>query len=130
MSSSDWQDGLMTNVPEGSLVLALGPGWVACSDALPWNDRMGWLKYVVYCADYGGDLFVCSFEQGWDQSWWHEKTKLFISGVTHWHVAGECDEDFARLRGPAPTTSQVDPHALAELQRWSDWFTRSRGIGR
>ena len=52
---------LMDEVSNGELIRALGPGWIACNDALPWNDFWSRLEYIVYSPPYGGELHLCNF---------------------------------------------------------------------
>lgn len=119
---------LMADVPPGSLVKALGTGWVACADALPWNDHYSWLRYAVYSPSYCGDVFICQFMLS-GASWWHEGLQVGIGGVTHWRLAGEHEQDFMAAEGQLPGQgSEVSPLALAELRRWWKWFAESRGL--
>lgn len=117
-------------VSDADLVLALGPGWVACADALPWSDQYSQLRYAVYSPPYCGDIFICQFEIfGASGSWWHEEQQVGISGVTHWRLAKAGEQDFrARSRQLPGEASAVDQQALGELRRWWKWFVEHQGI--
>ena len=115
-------------VSDSDLVLALGPGWVACSDALPWGDHWGNLHYVVYSPAYGGDLFSCRFKLFDALCWWSDKLEVGIGGVTHWRLAGEDDQDIGVLSGRLPGASSVDAQALAQLKCWWSRYCAYRGI--
>lgn len=121
---------LMADVAPGSLVLALGTDWVACTDALPWNDVYEQLRYVVYSPSYCGDMFVCGFDYS-GPTWWSKSLQLGITGVTHWRLAGEHEQDFTATRAQLPAAKiPRNVEALDQLKRWWDWFADSRGIER
>ncbi len=109
------------------LVLALGPGWVSCEDAIPWNDYRSELRYVVYSPPYGGDLLTCRFDLG-ERCWWHEEMGVFINGVTHWRLAVDVDQAFGTLNGPPPDATQVNAEKLAMLKYWWKWYSVQHGI--
>lgn len=119
---------MMAEVSPCELVLALGHDWVACADALPWNDCRSWLRYVVYSPSYGGDLFICRFELCSETSWWHERMQLGISGVTHWRLAMDDEQDFGNIDGPLPGVTSVNADALTQLRRWWSWYCDYNGI--
>ena len=118
----------MAQINPGELVLALGPVWVACTDALPWNDYRSHLRYVVYSPAYGGDMFICRFHLS-GANWWHQGMQVGIGGVTHWRVADDNEQDFTATARQTPEASQpVDPDALLTLQRWWNWYAEYRAI--
>ena len=109
------------------LILPLGHGWVACTDALPWNDYQGELEYIVYSPAYGGDLHRCTFSLS-GARWYDERQALGISGVTHWRLARRDEPRDSTLDGPPPTATQVDAERLALLHRWWEWYRHATGI--
>lgn len=109
------------------LVADLGPGWKDCSQVMPWEDCGSSLRYVVYSPSYLGALLVCRFELFSAATWWNEKMQLGISGVTHWRLADDDDEDFAELDG-APVVTPPDADALARLLHWWGWYRRYKGL--
>lgn len=123
--SDDVGEAVVHGVAPCDLVLALGPGWIRCTDALPWSDCRAWLLYVVYSPSYCGDLLICEFRLG--SGWWHEGLNIGISGVTHWRLALDDDEDFSKLRGGTPVTAPLDPVALSELRHWWSWYRAHYG---
>lgn len=122
-----WRDDLVSAVDPCSLVLALGPGWVSCSDALPWADRWSSLRYVVYSPRYCGDLLLCRFQLLGATRWWHEGMEVGISGVTHWRIAqhDEGDSDYPVADLPVTT---VCGEPLEQLKRWWAWFKAYKGL--
>lgn len=53
------------------LVAALGPGWKACAEVLPWEDVNGLLRYEVYSPAYDSTLLLCRFQLFSPARWWH-----------------------------------------------------------
>lgn len=128
MSGSRWQSDLLSAVSPCELVLALGSGWVSCVDALPWNDSRSWLRYVVYSPAYCGDLLICRFHLSSGAKWWHEGMQVGISGVTHWRIAGDDEQELRFLEGTLPGDTSVDAQALSELRRWWSWYRDYKGF--
>lgn len=121
---------LMEDIPPCSLVLALGPGWVASEDALPWNDHYSHLRYMVYSPSYGRELFVCKFSLS-VPTWWSDSLKLGIGGVTHWRLATAGERDFTARKSQLPGSARsVSPEALEPLRHWWAWFAERHGIDR
>lgn len=109
------------------LVADLGPGWKDCAQVQPWQDNCSALRYVVYSPSYLGALLVCRFDLFSPARWWHEGLQVGISGVTHWRLATEADQDFAELDGPLVVT-QPDADALAQLLYWWGWYRQYKGF--
>ncbi len=115
MNNSSWQHSLLSAVSPGELVLALGPGWVNCADALPWNDNRSLLRYVVYSPHYGGDLFICRFQLSFGGTWWHEGLQVGISGVNHWRLAEDDEQDFSVLEGSLTVEPNTHSYSCKKL---------------
>lgn len=109
------------------LVVALGSGWKACAEALPWEDVSGLLRYEVYSPAYAGTLFLCRFQLFSPARWWHAGHECGIGGVTHWRLAADDDQDFAELVG-SPPVSPSEPEALARLRHWWRWYSAYKGF--
>lgn len=109
------------------LVAALGPGWKDCAQVQPWEDYDSALRYVVYSPSYMGTLLVCRFDLFSPARWWHEGMQVGISGVTHWRLANDDDEDFAELDG-SPVVTTPDADALAQLLHWWGWYRQYKGL--
>lgn len=118
---------LMQEIESAQLIRELGHGWVACADALPWNDYTRQLEYIVYSPAYGGDLHVCTFSLS-GAHWYEESLEMGISGVTHWRLARPGEARNGRLDGPPPTATEEDSEALAALHRWWDWYRHHTGL--
>lgn len=114
---------LLQDVWSGELILPFGNRWVACVDALPWNDFTGQLEYIVYSPPYGGALHLCTFNLS-GARWFEEALQTGIRDVTHWRLARPGEARNSRLDGPPPTTTEVDSEALALLHRWWAWYCR------
>ena len=126
---SDTSSQLLAEIPYGELVLRLGLGWIACTDAQPWNDCRSTLLYVVYSPSYGGVQLICRFKLSGAACWWHEGMQVGISGVTHWRLAREVDRDFSDIEGPIPNATEVAAEDLDLLRRWWVWFCDYKGLG-
>lgn len=109
------------------LVSALGPGWKDCFQVLPWQDNGSALRYVVYSPTYMGTLLVCRFDLFSSARWWHEGMRIGISGVTHWRLATDDDQDFTALDGPLQVTPP-NADALAQLHYWWGWYRQYKGF--
>ena len=109
------------------LVRALGPGWKACAEVLPWEDTRRAVRYVVYCPAYGGELFVCRFQLFSPARWWCEQMDMGIAGVTHWRLAEDFDHRGVMLDGPPPV-APLDAEAMATLLHWWGWYGRYKGL--
>lgn len=108
------------------LVAALGPGWMNCAQVLPWQDDRSVLRYMVYSPAYIGSLLVCRFDLYSPARWWHEGMQVGISGVTHWRLATETDQDFSELDAPVVVTTP-NAEALAQLLHWWGWYRKYKG---
>ena len=109
------------------LVAALGPGWKDCGQVQPWQDCGSALRYVVYSPSYLGALLVCRFDLFSPARWWHEGMQLGISGVTHWRLANDDDQDYAELLSDEDRTrilkalaSTVAEQGLGAARSWGD----------
>ncbi|WP_426103012.1 hypothetical protein [Pseudomonas sp. PSPC3-3] len=109
------------------LVADLGPGWKDCAQVQPWQDCGSALRYVVYSPSYMGTLLVCRFDLFSPTRWWHEGMQVGISGVTHWRLADEDDQDFTEL-DCMPMVSPPKADALAQLLHWWGWYRRYKGF--
>ena len=109
------------------MVRALGAGWMDAAQVQPWEDTDSRLRYVVYSPAYLGSLLVCRFDLFSPARWWHEVMQLGISGVTHWRLATEEDQDFFELGDP-PVVTPPDAEALAQLLHWWSWYRRYKGV--
>lgn len=108
------------------LVAALGKGWKDCAQVLPWQDD-GLLSYVVYSPSYGGTLLVCRFRRFSPARWWHDGMQVGVSGVTHWRLADDEDQDFSDLAG-LPVVVPPGADALEQLRHWWSWYRQYKGF--
>jgi hypothetical protein len=109
------------------LVAGLGPSWKDCAQAQPWQDCHSALRYVVYSPSYVGTLLVCRFDLFSQARWWHEGMQVGISGVTHWRLADEDDQDFAEL-DCLPVVTPPEAETLARLLHWWGWYRQYKGF--
>lgn len=89
-----------------------GRTWTDSALCLPWADLRGVERFAVLSPSYCGDVLICSFRDGW----WHEALAVFITGVTHWRLAGENEQEYLLDQAQWPKQG-VMGFGLAE-QRW------------
>lgn len=118
---------LMDDVWPGELILPLGHRWIACADALPWNDYRRQLEYIVYSPPYGGELHLCRFSLS-GARWFEENLEMGIRDVTHWRLAKPGESRYSKLDGLPPTVTEADSEALVMLHRWWDWYKKRMEI--
>lgn len=114
-------------VSNANLIEPLGHRWVACTDAFPWSDCFGILRYVVYSPSYGGDLMVCSFNLE-KPHWWSEALEMGVSGVTHWRLARTDERESHVLEGAPPAVSEIDTLDLMPLRNWWSRYCQEKRI--
>ena len=92
-----------------------GRSWTDSAFCLPWADFLGMQRFAVLSPSYGGDVLICRFRSGWD-GWWCEPLDYFVTGVTHWRLAAEGEQDswLDPEHWPAPGAADIDFRA----QRW------------
>lgn len=95
-----------------------GRGWTDSALCLPWADCRGTRRFAVLSPSYGGEVFICRFWSDGEGGgrWWHEPLQVGVSGVTHWRLAGDDEQEYrlARPRWPTPGAMGISLSA----QRW------------
>lgn len=91
-----------------------GKGWNDSAFCLPWADVYGVKRFAVLSPAYGGDVLTCSFGDGW----WNETFGVFITGVTHWHLADESKQDYWVDPAQWPESGEIALDFAAQRWHW------------